>query len=167
MDEKLDQLATQLQQLQAAHEALLSLVRRKQQALRLGQAELVSETCTLENEHVQRIAELEKQRQRIVGQITAELSPNAKAPLQMRQIAEAVAEPRRGQLLVLQQRLRQTMRTIERENEISRRAADGLLRHMQGIMQQVTAAMGGGTYRRGGDVASPPSASMSSISVTA
>ena len=49
MDEKLDQLANQMQQLQAAHEALLSLVRRKQQALRLGQAELVSETVALED----------------------------------------------------------------------------------------------------------------------
>lgn len=166
MDNYLSQLVEQMELLLRTHEALLGLVRRKQEAMRLGQADLVSETCTLENEHVQRIAELEKQRQAIVGTITESLSPKAGEPLRLRQIADAVAEPRRGQLLMLHQQLREVMERIRRENEVSKRAAEGLLRHVQGIVQQVQQVMGGATYGRRGSVA-PASAAMHSFSVTA
>lgn len=166
MDELLSQLVEQMQSLLETHQSLLTLVRRKQEAMRLGQADLVSETCTLENEHLQRIAELEKQRQQIVGHITESLAPDAAEPLRLQQIAERVDEPRRGQLLVLHQQMRQTMQTIQRENDVSRRAAEGLLRHMQGIVQQVTQVMGAATYGRRGAV-TPESASVHSISVTA
>lgn len=166
MDNTLAQLLEQMESLLKAHEGLLGLVRRKQQAIRLGQPDLVSETCTLENEHVQRIAELEKQRQRMVGELTQQLAPNATEPLRLRQIADEFPEPTRGQLLVLHQRLRQTMQTIQRENAVSRRAADGLLRHMKGIVQQVTQAAGGATYGRRGSIA-PAATSVNSLSLTA
>lgn len=166
VDEKLTQLAEQMELLLKTHEGLLGLVRRKQEAMRLGQAELVAETCELENEHVRKIAELEKRRQMVVGQITAELTPDAAEPLRLRDIADAVAEPRRGQLLVLHQQVRAVMERIQRENEVSKRAAEGLLRHVQGIVQQVTQVMGAATYGRRGGMAEAPVA-MNSFSVTA
>lgn len=166
MDEMLAQLIEHMQLLLKTHEELLGLVRRKQEAMRLGQAELVAETCTLENEHVRKIADLERGRQKVVGRITGELAADAAEPLRLRQIAEAVDEPRRGQLLVLHQQLREVMQRIQRENDVSRRAAEGLLRHVQGIVQQVTHVMGAATYGRRGSV-TPASASINSFSVTA
>ncbi|MEX2673299.1 MAG: flagellar export chaperone FlgN [Phycisphaeraceae bacterium] len=166
MDDLLRQLVTQLELMAAKHDSLLDLVRRKQQAIRMGQADLVAETCTLENEHIQHIAELEKQRQQTVGHLTQSLSPAANEPLRITQIADAVDEPRRGQLLLLHQKMRQTMQTIQRENDVSKRAAEGLLRHVQGIVQQVQQVIGGATYGRRGSV-SPATVSMNSISITA
>jgi hypothetical protein len=162
VDKWLDQLEACLAQLDVEHDQLLGLVRRKQNAMRMGQTALIADCIEREHESVKQIAHVEKQRQQAVGQITAALEPTAAAPLTIGQIAERVGEPRRGRLLVLQQRLRRTIGIIKDENDVSRRAADGLLRHVQGVIRQVTMAVGGATYGRRGVVAS----AVSSFSVT-
>lgn len=167
-DRWLDELERCLLRLAEEHDGLLDLIRRKQRAMRMGQPELVTDCCERENHHVQRIGGLEGHRQKAVGELTALLTPGTQQgqPLTLSEIAERVGEPRRGRLLVLHQRLRQTMHTVQRENQIARQATEGLLHHVRGVIQQVTQAVGGtGTYGRQGPVEAPPGA-VSSFTVT-
>lgn len=165
MDKWLDELETCLRRLDEHHDQLLGLVRRKHQAMRMGQHVLIADCCNREHEMVNRIAETEKRRQAAVGQVTFALSPQARVPLKISDIAERVGEPRRGRMLVMQQRLKQTIELIQQENDVARRATEGLLRHVQGVIQQVAAAVGGATYGRRGVVTSP-NVAVSSFTVT-
>ena len=167
MDKWLDQLEQCLSSMTVQHEQLLSLVRRKQEAMRMAQPQLVIDCCERENEHVQTITRIEKRRQAVIGQITAELTPGARLPMTLSQIADAIAEPRRGRLLVMQMRLRQLMQQIQHDNAVCRRATEGLMRHVTGVMQKVTAVVGAAnTYGRRG-VANASPATVSSFSLTA
>ena len=165
MDKWLDELEACMRQLDQEHDQLLGLVRRKQQAMRLAQHALIADCCGRESQSVHRIAAVEKRRQGIVGQITAAASPSAKQPLRLGEIADLAGEPRRGRLLVTQQRLQRTARLIQQENDVARRATESLLRHVQGVIQQVAAAVGGATYGRRGVVTSP-NVAVSSFSIT-
>ncbi len=66
MDETLNQhtdaLERTLKPLIAHHEALLKLLERKRLALRAADDRQVAQICTLENENLREIAELETQR---------------------------------------------------------------------------------------------------------
>jgi hypothetical protein len=164
----LDELERCLHRLSEEHEGLLDLIRRKQRAMQMGQPQLVTDCCERENAHVQRIGGLEGHRQKAVGELTALLGEDARSdqPLTLRAIAERIEEPRRGRLLVLHQRLRQTMEQVQRENRVARGATEGLLHHVRGVIQQVTQAVGGaGTYSRQGPVEAPPDTA-SSFTVT-
>jgi hypothetical protein len=157
VDKWLDQLESCLTRLDAEHDQLLGLVRRKQGAMRLGQAVVISDCIEREHASVKQIAEIERLRQQTVGQITGAWAPGSAAPMTVAQIAERAGEPRRGRMLMMQQRLRRTIELIRTENEVSRRATEGLLRHVQGVIRHVATAMGGSTYGRRGVVASASS----------
>ena len=168
MQSQLDALEHHLRRLAEEHEGLLELIRRKQRAMRMGQPQLVTDCCERENHHVQRIGGLEGHRQKAVGEITRFMTRGTEReqPLKLSEIAERLPEPRRGRLLVLHQRLRDTMHQVQRENQIARQATDGLLHHVRGVIQQVTQAVGGaGTYGKQGPVEAPPGA-VSSFSIT-
>jgi len=151
MDKHLDQLEALLGQLDAEHEQMLTLLAVKREAMRQAKPAAVSDCCERENERVQKIVAIEKRRQVIVGEITAALTPGAAQPLTITQIADRVGEPRRGRLLVLRQRVRDRMHRVARENAVARAATDGLLRHVQGLIQQVSKTLAGsGTYGRAG-----------------
>ncbi|QNN23270.1 flagellar protein FlgN [Planctomycetales bacterium ZRK34] len=167
MDKHLDQLEQCLSGMTVQHEQLLSMVRRKLEAMRMAQPDLVADCCQRENEHVQAIARIEKRRQTVIGEITSVLAPGSRLPMTLGQIADAVGEPRRGRLLVMQVKLRQLMQRIQHENAVSRRATEGLVRHVTGVMQKVTAVVGAAnTYGRRG-VANASPATVSSFSLTA
>lgn len=165
MDKLLSLLEFELAALLSEHESLLQLVRAKKQAMIVAKPQRVIDICQSENQHVQRIGQIEKRRQGVVGQITAAWSPSSPAPMTLAQIAER-AGARREKLAALHAKLRQLMLQIKTENETARRITDGLLRHVQGIFQQVTQAIGAaGTYgRRGGVNAS--AAGVSTFAVT-
>lgn len=167
MDKHLTQFEQCLSNLTEQHEHLLTMVRRKQEAMRLAQPDLVADCCERENEHVQTIAAIEHRRQTVLGEITQAIAPQADKPLTLAQIADHVGEPHRGRLLVMQGRLRELIHTIQNENAVSRRAAEGLLKHVTGVMQKVNAVVGAAnTYGRRG-VASAAPATVSSFSLTA
>jgi hypothetical protein len=162
----MDQLEADMATLITEHESLLGLIRRKREAMRTAQPRLVYECCELENQRVQKIGRTEKHRQQVVAAITGLVNPAAKQPLTLEQIAAMVGEPRRGRLLVRRQQLRQLMQTVKDQNEQAGRITEGLLRHVQGMIQQVSQAIGtAGTYgRRGVSVA--PAVAVSSFVVS-
>ena len=155
MDKVLCQLEAALRAMHDEHEGLLALVQRKKQALAAAKPALVQDCCQRENVHVQQIAELEKQRQQIVGELTAAWAPNA-------------AEPRRGRLLVQQQRLRGLMAQIQSGNAVAALATESLLGHVKGVMRMVAEAVAGtGVYGRDGVNQAGPAEVASSFAVTA
>lgn len=166
MDKQLRELEKQMAHLIDEHEALLGLVERKLEALRLAKPDLVTDCCARENDRVQRIAALEKRRLDLVGRITEGLEPRAAQPLSLTEIAKRVHGERGARLMVLRVKLQGLMERIRKENAVARRATEGLLGHMSGILQQVTNAMSnGGTYGRRGAVGSTP-LTASSFSIT-
>ncbi len=165
MDKDLIELETCLRQMIDEHRQLLSLLQRKQLAMRKANPAAVQDCCRQENVHVQRIGQVETQRQQVLGRITAEIAPKSKEPLTIMQIADRAGEPRRGRLLVFRQQLREVISNCKRENEIARDATQSLLNHVQGVLQQVASMMGVGTYGRRGNVPQPGSLS-STFTVT-
>lgn len=166
LEAQLDQLEHLMRQLTGEHDRLLDRIRRKQQAVRGGEPGLIEQCCKAENELVQRIAEIEKRRQNAVGEITGHIAPDQREPLTLSRIAESVEEPRRGRLLMLRRELREAVEAVRRENDVARRATEGLLAHVQGVMQQVTHALtSAGTYGSNGTV-DASAAAVSSFAIT-
>lgn len=163
MDKQLHELEEQLRDLLAEHEAMLALVRRKREAVRHARPNQVSDCTTAENAHVRRIGEIETRRQHTVAAISRAIDPAATEPMRLGRIAERVDEPRRGRLLALQAQLMQRMQEIQRESRIVRQAMDGLLKHVQGMVQVVAHTLGGQTYCQRGRVAA---AQVSSFAAT-
>jgi hypothetical protein len=161
MDKVLLQLETVLTAEIAAHERLLKLLHQKLSALRRADHEKVADCCQQENQQIQTIGELEKERLTQVAALTQIVAPQAPQPLRMSQLAEHLPEPARGRLLVLRQQLRGQIEQVRQESAIARRAAESLLAHMQGLVRTIGSVMNGGaTYGRTG----APPRSVSAIS---
>jgi len=158
MDKKLAQLEQTVQQQITANERMLTIVAQKLEAFRRADREALAACCQRENEQFQQVAELEKKRLLLVAELTQLVDPQAQRPLSMGELAERLPEPARGRLLVLRQTLRQRLEKVQREGSVARRAAESLLRHMQGIVQTIGGALTGiGTYGQRGK---PPAAAM-------
>ena len=157
MDELLNQLENLLTSLLQEHERLLELIKQGQRALAEADPQRVADLCRQQNVHVQQIGQLEKERQQLVGQVTQLTAPTAAEPLTLRRIAAQAAPEQRGRLVELHEQLRRTIETVRHENGVARRATEGLLNHVQGLMQAVVQAVAGaGLYSRGGAVAGSP-----------
>ncbi len=167
MDKHLTQLETHLRQLLEEHTALLSLIRSKAEALRKADAARVGECCELENHRVQKIGEIEKNRQAVVVALTQQLDPAATEPMSLKRIAEHTDEPQRGHILVLQAQLTQMMNDVRRESAVLRHAMQRLMNHVNGMIQSIVQNVSGsGTYNQRGVVASSPAVA-ASFSATA
>lgn len=157
LDKQLEQLESHLADLLAEHRSLLSLIQRKRQALQRADARAVGECCELENQRVQQIGTIEKARQAAIAQVTRQLIDGATQPLTLLQIAERCDEPRRSRLLGLRAEVRDCMEQVRREAAVTRMAMDRLLAHVNGVVQGVVQAIGGGgTYGRRGHRAVSP-----------
>ncbi|MCC7144900.1 MAG: flagellar export chaperone FlgN [Phycisphaeraceae bacterium] len=167
MDKQLAELERLLEEQTACHQAMLEVILQKHQAIRKFQCQALENCCRRENQFLQRVAELEKARQRLVAEMTLALDPAATAPLALKDLAERFAEPMRGRLLVRRVQLRQAVEQTQAQANIARRATESLLRHMQGLMQTLGSMMTGvGVYGQRGDL--PRGAlAMSTFSATA
>ena len=167
IDKKVTQLEAILAQQLEEHSQLLGLISRKRQAVRKAERGLVVDCCRQENQRVQRVAELEKARLGLTGELTLLLDPGAAEPMRLGELAQRLVEPMRGRLLVLRQQLCQRMEQVRREAGIAQRATELLARHMQGVVQTIGNAISGGApYSRSG---APPQAAMaiSTLNMTA
>ncbi|GAB4197506.1 MAG: hypothetical protein Kow00105_11560 [Phycisphaeraceae bacterium] len=136
-------LENTLRQLLVLHTELLELLKRKREVVRGSDSKATVALCMLEQEKVQKIAELEKQRLTLVAELTLALDPTASQPLRMVELAERLAEPIRGRLLVTRMQLLEKMRQVQEETGVVRRATEALANHMQGIVQTLGALSAG------------------------
>lgn len=136
-----------LQQQLGLHRELLDLLKRKRDVLRVNDARATVDLCGLEHEKVQKVAELEKLRLRLVADLTLVVDPDAAEPMRLADLAERLDEPARGRLLVSRQQLLEQMKRVQQETSVVRRATETLAKHMQGIIQTIGAiSSGASTY---------------------
>jgi len=167
MDKVVAKLEEIVQRQIVVHEKLLTVMKLKVDAFRKADQDAALALTRQENAELQMIGELEKQRLVLVADLTTLVEPAAPKPLVMLELAQRLPEPARGRLLVLRTRLKERMETVQREGSIARRAAESLVRHMQGIVQSIGGAITGiTTYGKKG---APPRMAMavSTFSATA
>ena len=125
------------------HEELLNLMGRQREALRNAQTERLTELCQLENEKVQAVSELEKQRLALVARLTLMVKQDAAEPMSMVQLAEHLPVQAGDKLRLLRHQLRNGMLQVRQQTGIALRATETLMRHMQGLVQTVGAMSSG------------------------
>ena len=123
------------------HERMLACIKRNREAVRHADMEAIKSICLEQNTIAQQLAELEKSRLTVVGQLTERLQPKAAVPLSLIQIAEAVGEPAGRRLSALAGQLRAAVQEARGASTVVRSAADALSRHMSGLMQTVHSAL--------------------------
>ena len=163
----LTQLESLLHQELAQHAQLVGVLEQKRGALLKADPSRVTALCAQENACVQATSELAKQRMSLVADLALLVEPGATEPMGLRDRAVRLDEPVRGRLLVLRQQLAGGMEQVRSQTSVAQRATDSLVRHMQGVVQSLAAAMADvGVYSRAGRL--PAAASkMSTFSATA
>jgi hypothetical protein len=156
-----EQLDAVLRQLLAEHERLLALAGEHKAAISAADGRALGLCIGRQNEVVQRIAGLEKQRQVIVSAI---VRPGTPAPAKgarpgfsthpeptMAVIAAHAPEPMRTRLAGVASALRDLLNRLHKEHQAVKAAAETLSAHMEGLMRQVCQRLShAGTYARGG-----------------
>lgn len=125
-----------------AHQRLLACIERNRDAVRRADMDEIRDSCEHENEVVQHLAELEKERLRIVGRLTARARPGAARPLSLHEIAESLEPDAAHRLTALGAQLKTAAGEVRRASSIVRGAAEALSRHMGGLMQSVQTVFG-------------------------
>jgi len=156
-----------LRELVVHYENLTKLADERVEAIRAASTSRLSACIERENRIIQSVAEIEKRRLAVVGELADRLGGGAthgpqaggrrsakRAPeVKVSWIAERVAEPWRARLSALAQRLRELLSTVMQKNERSKVAAEMLGQHMEGLIRQVAARLNHAkTYGRGGKV---------------
>ena len=167
LEQEVHALLKLLGEMTALHEAWLPLCVQKRKALAAASADRLNEICRQENEKLQAVADMEKRRLNLVASLTRRLDPGAKTPMKMVDLAEALPEPHRGNLLVARQQLRERISEVKTQSSIARRATESLMKHMNSLVQSVaSAATGGSTYTHRG-ANSTARMTLSSVNMTA
>jgi hypothetical protein len=143
MEKLTAQLEALLKRQLGEYQQILDLLGRKRVAIREAKPEVVSDLCVLENEKLQTVSELEKQRLALMAELTLKVNARANEPLRLQLLAEALGEPARSQLLALRIGLKQAITKVQHEAAVSRLATQSVLRHMTGMVQSIGAATTG------------------------
>lgn len=148
-----EQLETALRQLAAAHEELLSLAKVHRSALATANLPALSDCLNAQAAVMQRIGELERDRQRAVASMMAGVRlPGGEKPTILL-LCKSLAAPWRERLLAAADRLREVLNRLHQEHTALRVAAQELSSHMEGLMRQVCRKLShAGTYGRGGHI---------------
>lgn len=145
-----DRLEAALAGLVSAHEVLLDATRAHREALSRADRAALARCVERETEILQRIAGHEESRRLALAELGV---PGA----MLERVATAVPEERRERVRALGERLRGLLGTLGREARVVRTASAALLRHMDGMVQQVARALDAtGVYGRQGRVSATP-----------
>ncbi len=119
------------------HEQLAQMIARKRDIIRSGQIQSITQICEEENVIVQQIAELEKRRFILVGQVTELVDPNRETPLTVSEMATLVEHEQSERLTAFAAQVREIVERVRRESSVVRNAMEQLSMHMAGLMQLV------------------------------
>ncbi|HMN40137.1 MAG TPA: flagellar export chaperone FlgN [Phycisphaerales bacterium] len=151
-----EQLEATLRLMVSEHERLLVLTGEHKAAIGAADMRRLGVCIGKQNEVVQRIAALERQRQGIVGAIVRMPAVQGPARLSQEQptfsgVAAQAPEPVRSRLTSVAAALREILHRLHGEHMAVRSAAETLSSHMEGLVRQVCQRMShAGTYGRGG-----------------
>lgn len=151
MDTAAADLDESLRGLIAAHEELLQLAAAHRSAISRADVRALSDIMNAQAAVVERVGELERQRQAAVAVMARAAGVGTK--MTVTQIVRALADPMRSRLLALADRLREVLNRLHAEHMALREAAESLSGHMEGLMRQVCRKLShAGTYARSGVV---------------
>ncbi len=106
-----------------------------------------------ENSLVQQVAEVEKKRIRVVGQLAEQLGSPRKHETTMGWLARRVDGPRAAAMERTAERLKALMGEVNQINAVARGAAEHLAKHMEGVMHEIARGMNHAkVYSRSGRV---------------
>lgn len=145
----------------AEQDRLREIAAARRRAIAAADPRAMARCVQDENEVVQRLAALDRERNALATAAAKRFPAPAGAGRDWRPtlswIAQRIEEPVRSSLLALAAELRERIETVRRENESVRMAADTLARHMQGILRAVEQRLNhSGAYGRRGLVPAGP-----------
>ena len=152
------------------HQHLLALLEQQRDAFRHGDADGLTELCRLQDACVRGITDRERERVRLVLQLSQLLSPDVAdptKPLRLVELAERLPEPARGRVLELRGRLIAVMCDVQERSSVLRRAGDAMIGHVNALIRTIgTVSRGGSAYGLTGRSGTRPAA-LRSIHLTA
>lgn len=156
-DANVVELEAVLRQLIMEYEKLNELAGKRQDAMRHADTRTLGEMIGAENLSVQRVAELERRRLPLVAEVARRLSVPPKTEVTITWLAQRISGAAGERLSGLATRLRGLIQALLRTNEASKRTAEALATHMDGLMRQVAASLNHArTYSASGLVKAGP-----------
>lgn len=155
-----------LESLGARMAELVELAGSRLDAIRAAAPAELAQTIGRENAVVQDIAEIEKRRIRVVGELARRYGSKAGVNTTFTWFADRIGGSSGERLRRLARGLRERMEMLTQLNDTAALATNALISHMQGLMSQVGARLSHArTYARTGAVPPGP-AILSSVDVT-
>lgn len=146
-----------LTDLTAQYERLALLARVRMDAMRRANTAALSACIAEESAAIQLIAEIDKRRVRLVGELAKRLSSPAGIGTSLTWIAERLPANLAEGILQRAQRLRELMSEVRDQNQVASVVAERLSRHMEGLWAQVAGSLNHSrTYGRMGSVQPGP-----------
>ncbi|MFU8828182.1 MAG: flagellar protein FlgN [Phycisphaerales bacterium] len=136
-DPLVDEIEQLLRQLVVNYEQLLSLAELHLEAIRKADVDQLATCIGQENRIIQRVAEIEKRRLHVVGDLADVLGSPDETQTTMSWIAERIRGERGGRLAAMARHLREVIGRMTVINESARSAAETLAKHMDGLMRSV------------------------------
>lgn len=154
-------LGSVLDRLHAEHERLAIIAGARRRAIALADARAMAACIAQENEAVQRIAEIDAEREGIAARAERRFGRPADAGDEWRPtlswIASRLPEPQRGALTSAASRLRALIERLRTDNAALAQAAETLAGHMTGIIRAVEGRLShSGAYTPRGVVSAGP-----------
>jgi len=156
-----------LDQMLANQGRMIKIGETKRDALKRADRDAVTRCLHEEHGQLQELAELEKRRLHLAGELTLRVSPGSNEPMRLLDLAQRLPEPEQSRLLVKRQTLRERAEQVRHQAQVSRQATQRLMAHLQGLVQAVGQAVNGvSTYGNSGGV-SAPAMTLRTLNVTA
>lgn len=147
-------LLSLLDRIEQRHRELCSVIRDKIDRMRASDVDGMRNCIERESELVNDIAEQEGLRRQLMMLIGQELgiAAHAARAMNLRELARRVAEPRRGELVEMADRLRTTVASVAQGNRVAGLIARETLRHFRHVFSAITSTDGGRAdgYTQGG-----------------
>jgi hypothetical protein len=124
-------------ELVVTYEQMKTMGEMRLDAIKSADAHRLAACVRQENELVQRVADLEKQRITVVGGIASELGSPKKHETTIGWIAGRVDGAKSSALSSAAERLRALMGEVMKMNAVAKGAAERLARHMEGLMHEI------------------------------
>lgn len=154
MDKVVQELLGLLREMLAGQQQLLKLGYARREAMRVFDIVRLEIFSGQEQAQVRQLALLERRRQVLVAQFRA-LLPRGVEPT-VSEIASRMAEPMKGQLLVLAAQIRETAEGVTRTARINAAVSEGVVKGLARVLKVVTGfAQHAGLYLRNGRKATP------------
>ena len=156
-DELAEEMVGLLRRLIERYEQLRSLADLRMEAIRSADGARLGACIGQENELVQQVAELEKRRLELVGELSSRVGAPPDGRATVAWVASRVGRDAGRRLSAAAAALRELLSGVRKRNESARAAAEALSNHMTGLIKTLTEHLNHAkTYGRAGTMDAGP-----------